>query len=369
MKNINNAIRTLSVGAVLAVAFAIALAAPASANACNSGCGGGYIQSSYVTQYGNNYGYGHSQPIVVTQPQIIYTQPQVTYQYQQPIYQPAPVYQQPVYQQPVYQQPTYYYQPLTVSCYSNSSSVQTGSSVTWTAYATGGNGTYSYTWVGTNGTYTTGSTGYSAYYTAGSYTASVTVYSNGQSVTQSCGYVNVTNSYSYNYAQPTYAYPATYSYQTVAQNYNSGNLVAACFADRTSTTIGTPVTWSVEVTGGTGQYTYNWSGTDGLGGTGSSAVQSYGTTGAKNATVLINSGGQTISQACGDSVTVHSYYAPSVGPGQSSAGTNVQQSNPGTLPAAAFISLGSIPWGWIAILIIIILIVAVFYLIFNRHKV
>ena len=42
--------------------------------------------------------------------------------------------------------------------------------------------------------------------------------------------------------------------------------------------------------------------------------------------------------------------------------------NPNSLSAAALLGLGSIPWGWIAILIIIILGVSVFYLLFNRHN-
>ena len=160
----------------------------------------------------------------------------------------------------------------------------------------------------------------------------------------------------------------------VYQSYtNGGNLVAACFADRTTTTVGTPVTWSVEVTGGTGQYSYLWSGTNGLAGTGASAIQSYGTTGQKNAAVLINSGGQTISQACGDSVSIHAYVAkvqtyyrapaPSV-----SNTSNQNQNNPNTLSANSLFSLGNVPWGWVAILIIIILGVTVFYLIFNRNN-
>ena len=152
--------------------------------------------------------------------------------------------------------------------------------------------------------------------------------------------------------------------------YQTSNLVAACFADRTTATVGTPVTWSVEVVGGTGQYSYSWSGTNGLAGTGASAIQSYGTAGQKNATVLINSGGQTISQACGDSVNVHAYVAqaptyyraPTPTPVVNSA-SNQNQNNLNSLSANSLFSLGNVPWGWIAILIIIILGVAVLYLI------
>ncbi|MDE2188619.1 MAG: hypothetical protein KGJ35_02740 [Patescibacteria group bacterium] len=373
MKNITKII-TATVGAALAVVFTIALAAPSSANACFGGCGVHYSQSSYVSTAGYNYSYGsRPQPIVITQPQIIYTQPQTTYVqsqpqyiYQQPTYQPAPVY---------YPQPTYY-SPLTVSCYANPTSVSVGQSVTWTAYASGGNGSYTYNWSGTNNTYNSyGSTAYSTYYNPGSYSASVTVYSNGQSVTQSCGYVSVIGSYAYNYqptyyGQPTYVQPVV---QPVLTPSPTGDLVAACYADRTAASIGTPVTWSVETTGGSGQYTYNWSGTEGLAGSGSSVVKSYYTAGNKNATVLItSSNGETLSQACGASVQIRTYVAPATTNYQGATTTVTpnqnNQANSNALSANALFSLGNIPWGWIAILIIIILIATVFYLLFNRHK-
>ncbi len=358
-----------SVGAALAVVFTIAFATPVSAHAQYYSSNRNYNRvystpSYYVSNSGYNYNYGYSAPIVVTQPQVIYQQSQPI------VYQTQPVY---------YETPTYTYSsysPLTVSCYANPTSVSTGQSVSWQAYASGGTGTYSYTWTGTTGSYSAGSTGYSTYYSPGSYTASVTVYSNGQSVTQSCGYVSVVGSYSYDYT-PTYAYnyPTTYTTVTSSDQNIGGNLVAACFADKTTAAIGTPVTWSVEVTGGTGQYTYSWSGSDGLAGTGASAVQSYSTTGLKDATVLINSNGQTISQACGDAVSIVSHVSPEQtnyqGPATNNASTQnaSNTSNPNSLSAAAFLGLGNIPWGWIAILIIIILGVTVFYLLFNRHKV
>ena len=169
------------------------------------------------------------------------------------------------------------------------------------------------------------------------------------------------------YQQPTYATQAPIA---IAEN---GNLVAACFANKTSATVGSPVTWAVEVTGGTGQYGYSWSGTDGLYGTGSSATQSYSTAGQKNATVLISSpDGQSISQACGDSVSVHAYVAQAPtyyrAPAPA-ANNNSNQNNPNSLSANALFSLGYIPWGWVAILIIIVLGATVFYLVFNRHNV
>jgi len=382
-----------SVGAALAVVFTLAgSASVANASQYRGTTNSHYTSSSYGNSYSNNrnnnYSYNRPapvsrpepsrrpSPVVISRPQIIYQEPQVVYQEPQVVVQePEIVYQQPqiVYQesQPIYETqpvsyaPSYYqsYSPLSVSCNASPSSVAVGQSVTWQAYASGGTGIYDYAWSGTNGSsYNSSSANYSTYYTSGSYSASVTVYSNGQSITQSCGYVSVIDSYAYNYPTTVVA----------NQNNNNGNLVAACFANRTTASIGTPITWAVEVTGGAGQYTYSWSGSDGLTGSGASATQTYDSTGLKDATVLISSGGQTVSQACGDSVSIHRYVSPSTtnyqGPAMnnsSSQSTTTQNS----LSAAALLGLGNIPWGWIGILIILILGVTIFYLLFNRHKI
>jgi hypothetical protein len=377
MKNINQTIktviRTAGIGVALAMVFTIAFTAPnASANYSSYGYGS---NSGYGNNYGNNYGnsYGSYNNGYTSHPVYYPVYYQTNYPVQQPIYTPVPVpvptpVYTPVYQQPVYQQPVYNYNPLTVSCYANPVSATVNQSVTWQAYASGGSGSYSYTWSGTNSYYgSTGSSVYSTYSTPGSYSASVTVYSNGQTATQSCGSVIVTDNYYVQ--QPTYYQQPVY--QAPVQQ-TSGDLVAACFADRTAATVNQSVTWAVEVTGGSGQYSYSWSGTDGLSGSGSTVSKNYDTTGTKNAAVLISSGGQTLSQACGDAVSIRTYVAPSVtnyqGPPTSSAATE-NANNPNALSANALFSLGSIPWGWIAILIILILFVSVFYLLFNRHKV
>jgi hypothetical protein len=43
--------------------------------------------------------------------------------------------------------------------------------------------------------------------------------------------------------------------------------------------------------------------------------------------------------------------------------------NPNGLSAAALFSLKNVPWGWVAILIILVLFATVVYLIFNRPKI
>ena len=61
-----------------------------------------------------------------------------------------------------------------------------------------------------------------------------------------------------------------------------------------------PVTWSSSATGGSGSYSYSWSGDDGLSGTTDSVQKAYTTVGQKNATLAVtdNQSGQTTSTSC-----------------------------------------------------------------------
>ncbi len=59
-----------------------------------------------------------------------------------------------------------------------------------------------------------------------------------------------------------------------------------------------PVTWAATVSGGTGINTYSWSGTDNLAGTTPSVEKAYSATGAKTASVTVQSGVQTQTATC-----------------------------------------------------------------------
>ncbi len=346
--------------------------------------------------YGNNYQpyhyppvtYSQPQPIVYQQPQPIYVQqpPQVIYQQSQPIYVQQP--QQTYYvQQPTYTQ----YPALSASCYAESTYVQTGVSVEWIVSASGGNGSYTYSWSGTDGFSSYGSYNsyaYMTYYNPGYKTASVTIYSNGQSVTVNCdSSVNVYSAYAV-YQQPTYVQPVAYvqptyySQPTVAyaQSNNAG-LDIGCYADPTTATPNQPVTWTAEVTGGVAPYTYSWTGSDGLSGSGSSVTKYYDTSGNKSAIVNITSAnGMTGTKACSNSLAVRSAssnvaYAPRQS-SQTTTQTTTTTTQPGqqqqstvTNAAATSLSIGSIPWGWVAVLVILILFATIIYLLFNRPKI
>ncbi|MFA5652208.1 MAG: CARDB domain-containing protein [Candidatus Paceibacterota bacterium] len=73
-----------------------------------------------------------------------------------------------------------------VNCYANPQTSYVGSPVTWYATASGGNGYFSYSWTGSDSLFSNQSSVSQTYYNSGSKIASVTVTSNGQSVTKQC---------------------------------------------------------------------------------------------------------------------------------------------------------------------------------------
>lgn len=158
---------------------------------------------------------------------------------------------------------------LVGSCSGSPSSVNTGQNVTWSSTATGGTGTYTYVWTGDNGLSSTNSSTVSSYSTVGTKNASVVITSGSNSITKNCT-VTVTT--------PPPPPPS------------DTPLVISCSATPGVAEIGANVTWSSSATGGTGAYTYSWSGTDGLTGTDANLSKNYGTTGTKNGTVTVTSG-------------------------------------------------------------------------------
>lgn len=109
-----------------------------------------------------------------------------------------------------------------------------------------------------------------------------------------------------------YTYTVTGSGGTASDsvqiNVNStqspATISATCSVSPASGSVGTEFTWSANsVTGGTGSYTYSWSGTDGLSGTGQSVRKSYSSAGSKTGSVAITSGGNTQTVTCYSSTT------------------------------------------------------------------
>ncbi len=237
-----------------------------------------------------------------------------------------------------------YNDSLYVSCSVNTNFAPVNNTVVWEAYASGGNGNYRYSWSGTDRLNGSGRTVDAEYHSAGVKNASVTVYSNGRSVTQMCSNtvtIGVPNQY----------------------GYNSGDMQVACYADKLSVTRGALVKWSVEAVGGSGNYTYTWTGSEGLSGSGTTVATSYDTTGVKTASVVVRaSNGQTVTQFCGNNVTVKN-------PGTAVAKvTPKEPSGFDDLSASSLFSVKNIPWGWVMVLVMLVMMGAIIFLIFTRNK-
>ncbi len=160
---------------------------------------------------------------------------------------------------------------LSASCSVNPSAVNIGGTLNWRANASGGTGSYTYSWSGTDGLTSTFSSVFKSYSTAGTKTGTVTITSGSQSITRTCSAV-------VNTPTPT--------------------LSASCSVNPSAVNIGGTLSWGVNASGGTGSYTYSWSGTDGLTSNSPFVSKSYSTAGTKTGTVTITSGSQSITQTC-----------------------------------------------------------------------
>ena len=76
-------------------------------------------------------------------------------------------------------------------------------------------------------------------------------------------------------------------------------LVVSCVADRYDVRNDETVTWTANVSGGTGSYNYSWSGTDGLYGSSRTQNKTYTNSGTKTASVTVTSGNKTKTADCG----------------------------------------------------------------------
>jgi len=81
-------------------------------------------------------------------------------------------------------------------------------------------------------------------------------------------------------------------------------LVVSCLASESPADINQKITWSTQISGGNGQYSYLWSGSDNLSGNSSAVDINYLTSGVKNASVKVTSGDQSITQNCINTVLV-----------------------------------------------------------------
>ncbi|MEI7424712.1 MAG: hypothetical protein WCK10_01170, partial [Candidatus Staskawiczbacteria bacterium] len=87
----------------------------------------------------------------------------------------------------------------------------------------------------------------------------------------------------------------------------STTIGGSCSVSPTTGNVGAPATWTATATGGTGTYSYIWSGmsgVDSLSGTGATITKTYTTPGVKTGSVRITSGDSYITVNCSNSLTV-----------------------------------------------------------------
>lgn len=96
---------------------------------------------------------------------------------------------------------------------------------------------------------------------------------------------------------------------TFTLNISGNPMSVSCSASPATVLVGQPITWTANVSGGTGPYTYSWSGSEGLAGTSASIVKTYSTIGQKTATVTVTDDDSLTAQ-CSPAGTAQVYFNP-----------------------------------------------------------
>lgn len=151
---------------------------------------------------------------------------------------------------------------LEVYCTPNGSTYDTGDTISWTAHASGGGGIYDFDWSGAvSGNDRVENTSYGS---NGTKTAHVRVESqNGDVETATC--------------------------RVYIEDDYDDDLEVYCTPDGSTYDVGDRITWTAHVSGGGGDYEYDWSGTDGLDGDSRTETVRYRNDGTKRATVRVES--------------------------------------------------------------------------------
>lgn len=173
------------------------------------------------------------------------------------------------------------------SCSADKTSALVNQTVKWSAVLADASESATYNWLsddtdGPSGDTESVEVGYT---TTGTKSASVEITKGDTTTTTSCSNsVEITNT----------KLSASCSVDPIAGAVDTGN------------SDGTEFTWTATASGGVGDYGYNWSGTDGLIGSGETTATTYTDTGNKTAQVTVTSGDESVTVKCGGAARVFS---------------------------------------------------------------
>lgn len=160
---------------------------------------------------------------------------------------------------------------LKATCYATQAEgIQPGETVEWYVKASGGRGTYTYVWTGTDGLWSDKHYAQKKYETEGLKSATVTVLSGSESKTIVCGSIRI--------------------------QYTP--LRGSCDVEFEASNDRITINWGVDVQGGNGEYSYIWTGTDGMWGNSDYVSFEYPSGGEKIGTVTTISGNQSLTLTC-----------------------------------------------------------------------
>ena len=138
----------------------------------------------------------------------------------------------------------------------------------------------------------------------------------GESIIFTLGFTNLTNIYSNTitisadplkqiaesneYNNVIFSTITNYSYNSNNYNYNSnsGTLGVTCYGSPSNLSTGDRVRWYADAFGGDGDYTYTWTGSNGLKSTSRNPSKTYNSTGKKQAVVTVESNDFYVSHTC-----------------------------------------------------------------------
>jgi hypothetical protein len=184
--------------------------------------------------------------------------------------------------------------PLGGDCFAEPSQPVVGETVTWNANVHGGRGLYYnyYSWSGSDNLEGSRFNASKVYNTPGVKTATIRVKSGNQQIFRSCS-VNVSPGSAFINSGQTF-----FTNNAQAAQGQQGGLVVSCLASPDPAAVGDQVIWTAFASGGNGQYSYSWNGTNNLSGNIPSLAKSYSLAGFKMAEVTVTSGQTSAKASC-----------------------------------------------------------------------